>query len=157
MTEWVSKSRSGDWTGVALMSPSGTSDEVRWLERWDRPALPTPEVVEWPTCMGVIESLSKIGEIRWARVLRLDPGSEIPWHVDPLPPTIHRYHHPLSTSADVLFEFDGDEDGPFVIPLGAVVEIDPRIRHRVQNTSDHHRIHLVVDVDIPTTGHPARG
>ena len=142
--EWVPKPYGEGWSGIALLSPSGRSDQVRWLEDWEwrKPAMETPAFGEWRVCHRYLDKIAaKYGRVRWARVLQLDPGGVIDWHTDALPSGVTRAH--VSLHGEAVFEF---RDRTVAMPTGQIVVIDPKVEHRVTNPGSDPRINLVVDV-----------
>ena len=152
---WVPKKGGEGWSGIALLSPSGSASEVAWISQhdWNRPGVRTPEYDRWPECWPYLDLVfPDLGQrVVWARVLKLNGHSTIDWHTDSLPEGVDRYHVPLETSPEVTFEMDfslrGDGSNVRVwdLPYGKLSFVDPRIRHRVVNSGPTPRVHLVVD------------
>jgi hypothetical protein len=130
----------GDWSGVALISAvdaplplaPGLGEPRRSAWWQDEPA--------WHEVLGNFQN-----SLRSARLLRLGPGSTIHEHCDHdlgQPGSDLRLHIPLLSPPGVAFLLDGLQ-----VPMqpGECWFLDLSRPHRVSNSSNLPRIHLVLD------------
>jgi len=104
--------------------------------------LPTPALGSSPYLRQVLAALGL--PITRTRLMRLEPGSLVPWHDDR---NFHwfkrmRFHLPVFTEPEVLFDC-GDET--VHMPAGEVWTFDNFRPHRVRHGGRSPRIHLVAD------------
>lgn len=101
-------------------------------------------------CEYIRQIMTEFGEVfSRSRLMRLEPGCEVPPHVDINYHWYHRVrmHIPITTTEDVLF-FCGDKH--VHMAAGESWIFNSWLEHTVQNNSDKTRVHLVLD----TAGSP---
>jgi len=110
------------------------------------PMAATPALEQCPYIRQVLAVFDTV--IGRSRLMRLDPGCEVPPHSD-----VHyswknhiRIHIPIVTDPGVIFSSVGNVD--VHMEAGDAWIFDNWKQHTVRNDSDAHRIHLVID----TTG-----
>jgi len=109
------------------------------------PMNPTPALAR---CEYIQQIMTAFGEVfSRSRLMRLEPGHEVPPHVDV---NYHwfnrvRIHIPITTTEDVLF-YCGDKH--VHMAAGEAWIFNSWSEHMVRNNSDRTRVHLVLD----TTG-----
>lgn len=133
----------GDWSGITLLGPDqarnavlpaqGPQSDAAVATRWHTPF--------WAEHLQAIDS-----PISSARLLRLGPGARIREHRDPDlgdPQGDVRLHLPIRSHPQVEFILDGQ-----AVPMqaGELWFLDLSRPHRVENRSEHTRVHLVLDV-----------
>jgi mannose-6-phosphate isomerase-like protein (cupin superfamily) len=136
---------SGDWSGIALRSPSGSADsifsppgctEFRNTDAFERCQY-FPRVVETFEC-----------PVKAVRLLRLRAGSAILEHTDQdlrFEEGEMRVHVPVQTNPDVEFVVDGRR---LVLNEGDCWYIDFSLPHRIRNRGAADRIHLVIHAQV---------
>jgi len=111
------------------------------------PMLPTPALGR---CEYIRQIMTTFGEVfSRSRLMRLDPGHEVPQHVDI---NYHwfnrvRIHIPVTTTEDVTFHCG---DKKIHMAAGEAWIFNSWLQHAVKNNSDIKRVHLVLD----TAGSP---
>jgi aspartyl/asparaginyl beta-hydroxylase (cupin superfamily) len=132
---------SGSWNSIALRSGTGAMHDIHSFP--NQTYLNTPlldscryfqEVIDWFQC-----------EKEAIRLLRLDPFSEIKEHTDndtSYADGFFRIHIPVVTNEGVQFYVNKQ-----LVPMkeGECWYADFQLPHRVLNTSDRPRVHLVID------------
>lgn len=139
--EWISHTTGfGGNLSIPLISLYGEFNDAM-----HGPMKPTPALER---CEYVRQIITTFGEVfSRSRLMRLEPGCEVPPHVDI---NYHwfnrvRIHIPITTTEDVLF-YCGDK---YVhMAAGEAWIFNSWAEHTVKNNSDISRVHLVLD----TTG-----
>jgi hypothetical protein len=145
---FVADNYEGDWAGVALRGPAGTTHPIQELfanpgtEAWENTSLHD----ECPYFAEVMSAFQC--NLLSVRLLRLGPGSIIKEHVDhslSLDDAELRLHVPLQTNAEIRFWLGGE-----LIPLqaGQCWYLNVNRPHRVENNSSEYRVHMVLDCEI---------
>ncbi|KAF0812482.1 L-proline cis-4-hydroxylase [Andreprevotia sp. IGB-42] len=131
---------SGDWSGIALIAPAGAHTALAPGDGEPQPTATFHAEPAWARVLAQIEA-----PIRAARLLRLGPGARIREHMDydlAGPGSDMRVHIPLLSHPEVEFLLDGQ-----LVPMqaGECWFLDLSRPHRVDNPTQHARIHLVLD------------
>jgi Aspartyl/Asparaginyl beta-hydroxylase len=132
----------GDWSGVALRSVEGRE---RWLypDPTMRGYADTPLLGRNPVLAGALAAFQC--PLLAARLLRLGPASSIREHTDldlGIDDGEARVHVVIQSDPFVTFWLD---DLPVPMVPGDAWYLNLNLRHRVENTGNQDRIHLVVD------------
>lgn len=143
--QWVphynAQAGTGYWHCQALRSPHGRSDDI--LAFSDSHFLDTPLLARCPYFQQVLQHFKC--ETCAVRLMMLAPGGVIHEHTDAgtnFEDGVARLHIPIITDPDVLFWLDGE---PIHFIAGGTWYMNANCRHRVENRSAVHRIHLVFD------------
>jgi hypothetical protein len=133
---------SGDWSGIALLAPPAAGNALL-VGNPDDAVAPTPMLLDFPFWRSILDRFPS--PISSARLLRLGPGARIREHCDPdlgRPDGDLRLHIPIRSHPAVEFILDGE-----AIPMqaGECWFLDLSRPHRVENRSEHMRVHLVLD------------
>ncbi|MDX1460991.1 MAG: aspartyl/asparaginyl beta-hydroxylase domain-containing protein [Xanthomonadales bacterium] len=111
------------------------------------PMKPTPALAR---CEYIRQIMTEFGEVFGrSRLMRLEPGSTVPPHVDV---NYHwfnrvRLHIPITTNPKVLF-YCGDRH--LHMAAGEAWIFNTWVEHTVENNSDQTRVHLVLDTSGST-------
>lgn len=133
---------SGDWSGVALLAPASANDPLAAAHGSGEDEAQATARCSAPWLQVLAHIPMRISS---ARLLRLGAGARIREHCDPDlgdPNGDVRLHVPILSHPAVEFMLDGQ-----VIPMavGECWFLDLSRPHRVENRSEHARIHLVID------------
>jgi len=133
---------SGEWSGIALLAPATTNTPLLVGSQAER-ATPTAALLDFPFWQSILDRFP--AQLSSARLLRLGPGARIHEHCDPdlgHPNGDLRLHIPIRSHPAVEFILDGA-----AIPMqaGECWFLDLSRPHRVENRSEHERVHLVLD------------
>lgn len=135
------KDYSGDWTSIALYSPSGNASDI--LTHGNEKFRPTALLDRCPYFKSLIDSL--LFEKESVRLLRLAPGSQVHTHSD-LKAAYEfgnfRLHIPIITSEAVDFIVGGHK---IEMKAGECWYANFDQPHSVDNHGDKERVHLVID------------
>ena len=84
------------------------------------------------------------GEFYRAAITRLKPNSDIKPHIDGSLTLLKcaRTHIPLVTNNDVKFIVS---DAEYTMDVGEIYELNNALTHSVENRSNQHRVHLILD------------
>lgn len=132
---------SGDWTSIALRSPSGDSGDIRTESANE--FQPTPLAKACAYFTEVMETF--LCEKESVRLLRLAPGSVIREHRDrklAYEYGVFRLHVPLTTDPAVDFVVGGER---LQMEAGECWYASFDLPHSVHNRGDAPRVHLVID------------
>lgn len=133
----------GDWTGVALRSAGGRDGWLFPRPPGSPPYADTPTLERLPYMAQVLATFEC--PLENARLLRLHAGSSILEHTDDalgFEDGLARLHVPVVTNPDVTFYLDGE---PVPMGEGECWYLDFNRPHWVDNRSEEHRVHLVID------------
>ncbi len=143
--EWIqhfnTKDYQGDWTGIALRSPSGLSNDI--LAASPEAFVDTPLLARCAYIREIISSMAC--PVETVRLLALTPGSKILEHRDQGLGYAHgrfRLHIPIITDPRVDFLIDGY---PLHMEAGECWYADFSLPHSVSHEGVTRRIHLVID------------
>ncbi|MGZ4975636.1 MAG: aspartyl/asparaginyl beta-hydroxylase domain-containing protein [Methylobacter sp.] len=131
----------GYWHCQALRSAHGRSDDI--LAFSNDQFMDTPLLECCPYFRQVLQHFKC--ETHAVRLMALAPGGVIREHTDPgtnFEDGLARLHIPIITDPDVLFWLDGE---PVHFAAGHTWYMNANCKHRVENHSAVHRIHLVLD------------
>jgi mannose-6-phosphate isomerase-like protein (cupin superfamily) len=136
---------SGDWSGVALRSPTGAAAEI-----YPPPACnefrDTELIARCPYIREVVATFEC--PLKAVRLLRLRAGSRVLEHRDEdlrLEDGELRIHVPVQTSPEVEFIVGGRR---LMLREGESWYIDFSQPHRIHNAGSHDRVHLVIDAKL---------
>lgn len=135
----------GDWSGITLLGPSQTRNAVLPAQG-PGSAAAAAVASRWHSARWAEPLQAIASPISSARLLRLGPGARIREHRDPDLGEQQgdvRLHLPLRSHPQVEFILDGQ-----AVPMqaGELWFLDLARPHRVENRSEHSRVHLVLDV-----------
>jgi hypothetical protein len=143
--------QAGDWTAVALLSSASQDyhDPESLRYRGGGVSKPTAILTACPYLTEVLASFKT--EIHRARLMNLRPGKKISEHRDygaqrySLERGYLRVHIPLRTHNDVHWRLRGQ-----TIPMqpGEAWYLNVCEPHSVENASNVHRVHLVLDMKV---------
>jgi hypothetical protein len=143
--------QAGDWTAVALLSTSSQDhqDPESLRYRGAGRAQPTAVLQRCPYLIEVLASFKT--EVHRARLMNLRPGKKIAEHRDfgaqrySVERGFMRVHIPIRTHEDVHWRLRGR-----TIPMkpGEAWYLNVCEPHSVENASDVHRVHLVLDMAV---------
>lgn len=110
----------------------------------------TKQKLNFPSIMNLVNWIYDYVEgVEMGRIMitRLEGGGVIKPHIDPGKyfQSYYRFHIPLITNENVKFIFDEGE--PIHMPVGVLSQLNNRINHGVENTSNDYRIHIIADID----------
>jgi len=132
----------GGWKAVCLVAANGDYREDRFLP--DADYLKTEAVPRG----GYLESIiDEFGETKRVRILNLTAKKNIFWHIDDgdsVDEKRVRLHIPVRTNADVFFQISHEDER--WIP-GQLWYGDFTFPHRIYNSGEESRIHIVMDLD----------
>jgi hypothetical protein len=136
---------SGEWSGVALRSPSGSPADI-----FPRPGCTNFQATEALARCGYFRRVMETLEcpLKAVRLLRLHLGSAILEHADAdlrFEDGEMRIHVPVQTNPDVEFVVAGKR---LILNEGECWYIDFSLPHRVHNRGATDRIHLVIDAQV---------
>lgn len=133
----------GDWSGVALRSLGGRTDNIypdaAGTDEWRD----TRYLAMCPATGALLERIPS--PVQSVRFLRLGPGASIAEHSDPDLGIEHgeaRLHLPIVSEESVGFWLDGQ---PVTMRPGECWYLDLNRVHAAANPSNTARIHLVID------------
>ncbi len=136
----------GDWSGVALRSLGGDPTKI-YPDPYSTVAVDdTPILMACPNIRNLLAAFEC--EVKWARLLRLGPGSVIREHRDydlEREKGEVRLHIPLLTNDRVEFYLAGRL---VTMKEGECWYLDFSQPHRVENRGTTDRIHLVLDCAV---------
>jgi hypothetical protein len=132
----------GEWTGIALRSPSGSPGDLLSIPGKDG-YRDTPLLERCRYFAGILDGLAC--EKETARLLRLAPGAVIREHRDrgaSYADGFFRLHVPISTNDQTRFVVDGE-----ALPMrpGECWYADFTLLHSVRNDGATDRVHLIID------------
>lgn len=136
---------SGDWSGAALRSPSGTTHSIL-ADAHHGDFSDTHLLQQCRHLHAVVEAFQC--PLRSVRLLRLTPGSVIREHRDydlGYDQGEVRLHIPVFTHPRVEFYLDNRR---IIMGEGECWYLDLNRPHRVQNLGDTDRVHLVIDCQL---------
>jgi hypothetical protein len=136
---------SGDWSGIALRSPSGQAGDLL-APHGSAGFAGTPVLSFAPYLREVLAALEC--PLKSVRLLRLRPGSAILEHTDDdlnFDLGEMRLHVPMQTNPQVEFVVDGAR---LDLREGECWYVDFSLPHRVSNRGSTDRIHLVIDAQV---------
>lgn len=132
---------SGEWSGIALRSASGKSEDI-----YAHATQGFRDTPLWQRCLYFQEIAGQFQcEKESIRLLRLAPGSIIKEHRDlgaGYPFGAFRLHIPIRTDSSVSFVVGGSE---VPMKIGECWYADFDLPHSVTNNSPRDRVHLVID------------
>lgn len=145
--EWVAHFNKGyyegEWKGLALRSTTGKTTQLYRPQDDTREATDTVILARCPYFRQVLGAFRC--PILAARLLSLSPGSKIREHEDyflGFEYGLIRIHIPVTTDRRVEFFVENQR---LEMIEGEAWYIDFSLPHRVSNTSDKERVHLVID------------
>lgn len=145
-SEWVSHFNQGDysgnWSGVALRSPSGSASDI-YPKGGDIDYRDAELLERCPYFCEVLQNFPF--PLKAVRLLRLQAGSRIREHKDPdlrFEEGELRIHIPIETNAKVEFIVAGRR---LILEEGTCWYIDFSQPHRIHNRGETNRTHLVID------------
>ena len=132
----------GEWTGIALRSPSGNSGDLMSIPGVDG-YRDTPLLAQCRYFADILGGLAC--EKETARLLRLAPGSVIREHTDlgaSYADGFFRLHIPIITNDQTRFVVDGE-----ALPMhpGECWYANFTLPHSVRNDGATDRVHLIID------------
>lgn len=133
----------GEWKGLALRSTTGRANQLYRPPDDTREATATLILARCPSFRQVFDAFRC--PILAARLLSLSPGSKIREHEDYLMGFEYgwiRLHIPVATDRRVEFFVANQR---LEMMEGETWYIDFNLPHRVSNSSDKDRVHLVID------------
>lgn len=133
----------GGWRSCVLWNGSGDAEDAR-LEDCAPPARKTAHGNALPYLSELLERTFNLEHLRFARLVRLTPGSVIVPHRDCLglkEPFI-RLHVPLATDGDC---YSAEDDVIYQMRRGEVWFLDVTRPHSAASFSGEDRVHLVLD------------
>lgn len=133
----------GEWTGIALRSVSGGSNDIYAHSETPGIFTNTPLLEKCVYFKAILSQLAC--DIETVRLLALSPGSQIKTHRDPGLGYSHgafRLHLPIYTDDQVLFRVDGCD---LQMQVGECWYADFDLPHSVEHKGTERRIHLVID------------
>jgi len=143
--------QAGDWTAVALLSSASQDhhDPESLRYRGQGVARPTPVLTQCPYLTEVLASFKT--DVHRARLMNLRPGKKISEHRDfgaqrySVERGFMRVHIPIRTHHDVHWRLRGR-----TIPMkpGEAWYLNVCEPHSVENASNVHRVHLVLDMRV---------
>ncbi len=147
---FVKQNYEGRWSVIPLRAPLGTEESHPILQMVSHPGV--TEYVD-TSLLDRLPYLSQVlNEMGFplgaARLMRLDPGSEILTHTDPdlaAEEGWARLHVPISTNPGVRFVLNGR---PVIMGEGEFWYLRLSDPHSVTNGGDTPRVHLVVDAPV---------
>jgi hypothetical protein len=133
---------SGEWTGIALRSPSGTAGDLMSIPG-NAGYRDTPLLAECRYFAEILDGLAC--EKETARLLRLAPGAVIHEHTDlgaSYADGFFRLHVPITTNDQTRFVVGGE-----ALPMhpGECWYADFTLPHSVRNDGATDRVHLIID------------
>ncbi len=133
----------GEWSGVALRAVDGLANQIYPDPTASGRYVDTPVLAHSPYFRTVLAAFEC--PLNSVRLLKLAARSSIREHRDYQLSHTHgevRVHVPIVTNDDVAFYLDGE-----LLPMreGEAWYLDLELPHRVDNRSDHDRVHLVID------------
>ena len=133
----------GEWSGVALRAVDGLAGQIYPDPTASGRYIDTPVLSRSPYFRTVLAAFEC--PLNSVRLLKLAARSSIREHRDYQLSHTHgevRIHVPIVTNDDVAFYLDGE-----LLPIreGEAWYLDLELPHRVDNQSDHDRVHLVID------------
>lgn len=136
----------GDWSGVALRSTGGVSDQLYSDPREQVAIADTPMLDRCPNVRAVLDSLKCT--LKSVRFLKLAAGSTIQEHRDydlQFDLDQARLHIPIVTNPEVIFFVDAHR---VEMKEGECWYLDLSLPHWVENHGKTDRIHLVIDCQV---------
>jgi Aspartyl/Asparaginyl beta-hydroxylase len=133
----------GEWSGLALRSPGGSTKQLYPGANADEPFADTELLGASPACQDALAQFRC--PVLTARLLALAPGALIKEHSDlrlGWEDGEVRIHVPVLTSDGVEFFLDG---AAVTMRAGEAWYLDLNLPHRAANRSSQPRVHLVVD------------
>jgi Aspartyl/Asparaginyl beta-hydroxylase len=133
----------GAWSGVALRAVDGLASQIYPDPTASGRYVDTPVLMQSPYFRAVLAAFEC--PLNSVRLLKLAARSSIHEHRDYQLSHTHgevRIHVPIVTNDDVAFYLDDE-----LLPMreGEAWYLDLELPHRVDNRSDHDRVHLVID------------
>jgi hypothetical protein len=142
--------QSGTWTAIALVSTDGDHTGPESLRyRGGARAEPTKILLQSPYLMEVVKAFKT--DVHRVRLMSLAPGKVISEHRDygaqrySVERGFIRVHIPVRTHPKVAFRNDGVK---LPMEAGEAWYVNVCMRHSVENLSDIHRVHLVLDMKV---------
>jgi len=136
----------GQWTGVALRSVGGLSDQLYPDAHAKGSFSDTPTMDRCPNVRTVLSAFNC--PLRAVRFLKLEAGSLIKEHRDydlGFEEGQLRFHVPICTNPDVVFFLDAHR---IDMNEGECWYLDLSLPHWVENRGSTDRIHLVIDCEL---------
>jgi hypothetical protein len=136
----------GDWSALALYSPTGESSFIMPMQTDQFELRETPILSKCPYLQEVIDSFQC--PKRSVRLLRLHAEGIIKEHTDhglSYADNLVRLHIPIQTNRLVESFVSGKQ---FAMQPGECWYVNFTLPHRVHNRSDLDRVHLVIDCDV---------
>jgi len=136
----------GDWSGVALRAVDSVSTSLYSDPGKDEPLSDTPLLSRCPAFSRVLVSFDC--QIKSARLLKLGVGARILEHRDhnlSLDDGEVRLHIPITTDPMVGFYVNGER---IVMKPGECWYINANLPHKVNNSGEVDRVHLVIDCKV---------
>ncbi|HKA21360.1 MAG TPA: aspartyl/asparaginyl beta-hydroxylase domain-containing protein [Blastocatellia bacterium] len=136
----------GDWSGVALRAVDGASTSLYSDPEKDQRLNDTPVLSRCPALSGVLSSFDC--QVKSARLLKLGAGARIIEHRDynlSFDDGDVRLHIPITTSSLVAFYVNGER---IVMKPGECWYINANLPHKVNNSGEVDRVHVVVDCKV---------
>jgi hypothetical protein len=133
----------GGWSGVALHAIDGNPLDDQ--DNFDAVCSKTAALKHAPLMEEIIDSFPC--EKRRVRLLRLAPGRKIFWHSEPwhsIDSKMVRLHIPITSNDQVGFQISHQD---LNWQPGELWYGDFSFPHRLQNSGDTERIHLVIDLE----------
>jgi len=146
-SEWVAHFNAHDfdgrWSGVALRAVDGRAELIYPDPGASERYADTPVLARCPYFQEVLSAFHC--RLTCVRLLKLGARSNIREHRDYRLSHAHgelRIHVPIVTNHQVAFFLDGER---VQMAAGEAWYLDLELPHRVENTSDLDRVHLVID------------
>jgi predicted ribosomally synthesized peptide with nif11-like leader len=136
----------GDWSGVALRSTGGVSDQLYSNPSEQVAIADTPMLDRCPNVRAVLASLEC--KLKSVRFLKLAAGSTIQEHRDydlRFDLDQARLHIPIITNPEVVFFVDAQRVD---MKEGECWYLDLSLPHWVENHGETDRVHLVIDCQV---------
>ena len=141
---WIShynrQDYTGSWSSISLRSVSGASEDICPFS--NKTYIDTPLLEKCPYFKEVAARFECEKEA--IRLLRLEPGSKIKEHTDPISyeDGFFRIHIPIITNEQITFSVNKE-----LVPMkaGECWYANFGLPHSVENNSDAPRVHLVID------------
>jgi hypothetical protein len=148
ISHFVKQNYEGDWDVLALRGVAGARHPVMTIY-----SDPTATAFEdTPLLAGCDYFQSVLGafacDLQSVRLMRLSPGSVIKEHRDhdlDADGGAVRFHIPVATNPDVVFELNGSR---VAMEAGSVWYLRLSDPHRVANRGATDRVHLVIDAQV---------
>ena len=139
----------GDWTAIALISPSGSYDDARSLKYSGGEGVPTQLLAD-SSYLGEVVGAFKT-RVHRARLMNLKPGTQIREHRDygsqrySFERGFIRVHIPIRTHEKAAWRLRRVK---IHMQPGESWYLNVCLPHSVENLSEINRVHLVLDMEV---------